>query len=94
MQYLTKLNALLGVTAVALVVMLILQNNANKALQSESQQQVLEIRSGQQTQQVTGQVAANIIRDLAQLSIANENLRDLLAKHGFQVTLNNQPQSR
>jgi hypothetical protein len=70
------------------------QNADNKALQLESQQQALKIRNGQQIQQVTGQVAANVIRDLAQYSIVNNNIRTLLENNGFQVKINNQPKNQ
>lgn len=82
---LPKLNLAAAVVVLALTLWLVGLATTNQTLQSEAQSQVFKIRTGQQTQQVTGQVATNIVRDMAQLSLADQELRALLQKHGFTV---------
>jgi Tfp pilus tip-associated adhesin PilY1 len=82
---LPKVNLLAGATVLALAVWLVILGSGNQTLQAEAQSQVLKIRTGQQTQQITGQVATNIVKDMAQLSLADSELRGLLQKHGFTV---------
>lgn len=80
-----KLNVAAGAVVLALTLWLVGLASGNQTLQTEAQSQVFKIRTGQQTQQVTGQVATNIVRDMAQLSLADQELRALLQKHGFNV---------
>ncbi len=82
---LSKLNLLAGAVVLALAVWLVVLASGNQKLQAEAQSQVFQIRTGQQTQQITGQVATNIVRDMAQLSLADVELRNLLQRHGFTV---------
>lgn len=82
---LSKLNLAAGIATLALTLCLIGLNSTNRDLQGEAQSQVFKIRTGQQTQQITSQVATNIVKDLAKLSLGDQQIRSLLQKHGFTV---------
>ena len=84
-SFLSKLNLAVAATVLALTLWLVGLASSNQTLQAEAQSQVLKIRTGQQTQQVTGQVVTNIVKDMAQQSLADQEFRTLLQKHGFKV---------
>jgi hypothetical protein len=65
--------------------LLIVFTSANQTLQTEAQAQEAKIRTSQQTQQASGQVAGNIAKELAQYSVQNEKVRAMLQRHGFNV---------
>jgi flagellar basal body-associated protein FliL len=85
MKPLSILNIVLACVTLLLTLLLISNNKQNRALQSEAQSLILQIQKNQKTLQVTGNVATRIIKDMAQLSVQNQNLNQLLQKHGFNV---------
>jgi flagellar basal body-associated protein FliL len=85
MKLITILNVVLSCSALLLTGLLISSNQQNIARQAQSQELILQIQHDQQTRQVTGKVATNIVKDMAQLSIQNQSLKQLLQNHGFNV---------
>ena len=78
-QYFTSLG--LGVICLFSAIYLVVLGRMNQALQAEVQQQQASINRGSMSQQV-GQ---NVLKDLAELSVNDSEIKDLLAKHGFTV---------
>jgi len=76
----TGLGGLCLVAAVALVVI----TSANRSIERGLQEQQLMINRGQ----VSQQIGAAIVRDLAGLSVNNAKIRDLLSRNGINVTVN------
>lgn len=75
----------LGALAVVLVLSLVVLSLVNRGLQRNLQFQQAQINTGRATQQVS----ANVIRDLAQLSVRDAEISALLKKHGFEVKATN-----
>jgi ABC-type phosphate/phosphonate transport system substrate-binding protein len=65
----------------------VFMGQSNQAAQLQAQQQQEEINKGVTAQQV----GTNILRDVAPLSLKNEQLKNLLAKHGYTVNANPAP---
>jgi hypothetical protein len=65
--------------------LLVATSSKVQSLQDEQREMLVQIQRNSQVRQVTGQVATNIVKDMAQLSLQNTNLRALLNKHGFDV---------
>jgi ABC-type lipoprotein release transport system permease subunit len=74
----------LALIAFALTITVIVAGQGNRGLQEELTKQQLEISTAVRLQQ-TGQ---SIVRDLAQASLNNDRIKDLLAKHGINVSAN------
>src|SRR3954462_13050715 len=62
----------------------IVTGRTNQQLQTQIQQQQLEISKGNLSQQV----GTNLVREIAAKSAANENLKNLLTRNGFTVSEN------
>ena len=73
----------LGVICLALSITTIVLGRSNNSLQLQQQQQQAEINRGQASMQV-GQ---NILRDLAELSLKNEKIKQVLANNGYTVNI-------
>jgi hypothetical protein len=74
----------LALIAFALTITVIVAGQGNRGLQEELTKQQLDISTAVRLQQ-TGQ---SIVRDLAQASLNNDRIKDLLAKHGINVSAN------
>jgi hypothetical protein len=70
--------------------LLVSTSNKVQSLQTEQREMLVQIQKNSQLRQVTGQVATNIVKDMAQLSLQNTNLRTLLNQHGFNVQVRQQ----
>jgi hypothetical protein len=81
---LDKANLGLGLAALLLTLGLIALSFTNRGLQREIQAQQVQINNGR----VTQQVATNVIRELAQISVKDSEILNLLKKHGFDVKVN------
>lgn len=90
MKILGIINSLIAGIALILVLSLIGTSKNVQSLQSESRSMTLQLQQNSQVRQVTAQVATNIVKDMAQLSASNENLRQLLREHGFNVQVRQQ----
>jgi hypothetical protein len=71
----------LTTACIVLSIAAIVVGNSNQQLQEELQRQQTQINRGTTMQQV----GTNIVRDIAQLSVEDAELRQLLTKHGFNV---------
>ena len=77
-----------AVAALSLIlsVTVILLGNSNQKLQNELQKQQQQYQA-QQDQINRGntaqQVGTNLLRDMAQISVEDKDMKDLLAKHGY-----------
>ncbi len=60
---------------------------SNQRLQVEAQNQQNEINRGNMSQQI----GTNILKDMASVSVKNEKMKDVLAKNGYTVTVNQNP---
>lgn len=78
---LTALCGLCLLAAVALVAV----SAANRGIERGLQEQQTVINKGQ----VSQQIGTAIVRDLANLSVNNAKIRELLARNGINVTVNN-----
>ena|SRR5438067_2202829 len=74
----------LGAVCLILSIAVIALGQSNQRLQMEAQQQQEEINKGQ----ISQQIGTNIVRDIAQLSLKNDKLKEVLTKNGFNVTVN------
>jgi len=72
--------------SLALLILLTFQNN-NK--QAELRQHQLTINKGKLTQQV----ATQIVKDMALLSVQDEEIKALLEEHGFSVSVDSPQES-
>jgi hypothetical protein len=66
-------------------IILISVGAANRSIERGLQDQQLTINRGQ----VSQQIGTALVRDLAGLSPSNSKVKELLAKHGINVTVNN-----
>jgi predicted Zn-dependent protease len=78
----------LGALAILLVIALITLSQANQGLTKSLQQQQEVINRGTIISQQVGQP---VLRDMATVSLQNEKMKELLARHGFNVTKNPNP---
>jgi predicted Holliday junction resolvase-like endonuclease len=74
----------LGAICLILSIALIALGQSNQHLQMEAQSQQAEINKGSMSQQI----GTNIVRDIAQLSVKNEKLKEVLTKNGFNISVN------
>jgi predicted Holliday junction resolvase-like endonuclease len=79
-----QIQTALGVLALVLVVALVVLSLVNRNLQRSVQLQQVQINNGR----VTQQVATNVIKDLAQMSLRDSEISTLLKKHGFEIKQN------
>ena len=78
---------ILGFICLGLAGFGIVTGRSNQLLQTEVQQQQLEISKGNLTQQV----GTNLVREIAAKASANENLKNLLIRNGFTFSENAAP---
>lgn len=75
---------------VLLSVWLILLGSSNQSLQAELQKQQQQFQTQQEQINagniISQQVGPNLLRDMAMVSVENQAMKDLLAKHGYTVT--------
>lgn len=74
----------LGAACLLAAAALIFVGQSNQSLQLELGRQQDEINKGALCQQV----GANLLREMGQMAVGNERMRDLLKRHGFTLTLN------
>jgi signal transduction histidine kinase len=74
---------LAGLTLLLTIALLVI-TTSNRTLERGLQDQQVNINRGQMSQQV----GTAVVKDLAQLSISNSKIKDLLAKHGITVNQN------
>jgi signal transduction histidine kinase len=78
-----------GIGAVCLILAIvgIWLSRSNQGLQNQLQDQQNEINRGNLTQQI----GTNILRDMGSVALKNDKMKELLGKHGFNVTVNPSP---
>lgn len=72
----------LGVAGLILAIALIIQGNANGDVQFQLQQQQVEINKGSMSQQV----GVNLLKEMAQVAVNDNDMKDLLKNNGFTLT--------
>ncbi len=74
-----------------LSIVLFLFGNINQGLQNDVQKQQVELQKQQEEinkgASISQQVGPALLRDMAVSSVNNENMKKLLASHGYQVNL-------
>jgi len=85
MKLLSIVNLVLASVMLIQVGLLVAASNKIQSLEAQQREMLLQIQRNSQVRQVTGQVATNIVKDMAQLSLQNTDLRALLNKHGFNI---------
>jgi len=87
----TIMAIILSLVPLILVIYLIFMGQANQAqgqknqdLQVQLQNQQAEINKGSMSQQI----GVNMLKDIAQASLKNDKLKDVLTKNGYNVTVN------
>ena len=73
----------LGVLCLALSITTITLGKSNNALQLRQQQQQAEINRGN----MSIQVGQNILRDMGELSLKNDKIKQVLARNGYTVNV-------
>jgi hypothetical protein len=80
-------------SALSLVLSIVLfaVGNTNQSLQNDLQKQSAELQKQQEEinkgAQISQQVGPALLREMAVASVKNENMKKLLANHGYQVNL-------
>lgn len=74
----------LSIVPLILVIMLIFMGQKNQALQAQVQTQQEDINRGSMSQQI----GVNMLKDIAQASVKDDALKDVLTKSGYTVTVN------
>jgi len=80
---------ILSLLSLILVVNLIFMGQRNQTLQSQLQQQQVQITNGAQSQQI----ANNLLQEIARASLKDDKLKDVLAKSGVVVNASPSPSS-
>ena len=75
------LTLVLGVLCLALSITVIVLGSTNTKLQLQQQKQQEEINRGN----MSAQVGQNMLRDLAELSLKNDKIKQVLAHSGYTV---------
>ncbi len=78
---------ILSAGCLAVTAFLVVIGQVTQAQQMRLGRQQDEINRGALCQQV----GANLLRDMGQVAIQNERMRDLLQRHGFTLTVNPNP---
>ena len=73
----------LGALCLALSITTIVLGKSNNNLQSRQQQQQAEINRGN----MSAQVGQNILRDMAEVSLKNDKIKQVLARNGYTVNV-------
>jgi uncharacterized membrane protein YhiD involved in acid resistance len=76
-----------GLASLALLatIFLVVITSANRSIEQALQDQQLRINRGQ----VSQQIGSALVRELANASVSNSKIRELLTKNGINVTVNN-----
>jgi len=75
---------ILSLVPLILVINLIFMGQKNESLQMQLQAQQEEINRGSMSQQI----GTNLLKEIAQASVKDDKLKDVLAKSGYTVTAN------
>jgi predicted Holliday junction resolvase-like endonuclease len=75
---------ILSLVPLILVINLIFMSQKNQKLQTELQEQQEQINKGSMSQQI----GVNLLKEIAQASVKDEKLKDVLTKSGYTVTVN------
>jgi hypothetical protein len=94
-----KISFYISVAASALCLLLSIiifwVGNVNQSLQAEVQQKQQDLQKQQEqintARQIQEKVGPALLQDMAQVSLKNEKMKALLAKHGYNVQLNATP---
>jgi len=74
----------LGAICLVLSIVSLLLSKSNQTLQAQYQAQQDEINRGN----ATLQVGQNVLRDMAELSVKNDKIKEVLKNNGYNVTVN------
>lgn len=77
----------LSLVPLVLVINLIFMGQKNQTLQTQLQAQQEEINKGTMAQQI----GSNLLKDVAQASLKDDKLKDVLSKNGITVKKNESP---
>lgn len=75
---------ILSLIPLILVINLIFMGQKNQSLQAQLQGQQEDINKGSMSQQI----GVNLLKEIAQASIKDDKLKDVLTKSGYTVTVN------
>jgi predicted Holliday junction resolvase-like endonuclease len=75
---------ILSLVPLVLVINLIFMGQKNQSLQATLQAQQEDINKGSMSQQV----GVNLLKEIAQASVKDDKLKDVLTKSGYTVTVN------
>jgi predicted Holliday junction resolvase-like endonuclease len=78
---------IMSLVSLILVINLIFMGQKNQSLQTQLQTQQEEINKGSMSQQI----GVNLLKEIAQASVKDEKLKDVLTKSGYTVTVNASP---
>jgi predicted Holliday junction resolvase-like endonuclease len=73
----------LSLVVLVLVINLIFMGQKNQALQAELQAQQEDINKGSMSQQI----GTNLLKEIAQASVTDEKLKEVLSKSGYTVNI-------
>lgn len=77
----------LAVLCLLLAIVLVIIASANRGIERGLAEQQMVINRGQ----VSQQIGSALVRDLAGSSVSNTRIKELLSKHGINVSVNNSP---
>jgi signal transduction histidine kinase len=80
---------LVGVACLVLSIVFLKLGQSNQHLLIQAQEQQGEINRGNMSQQI----GTNILKDMAQLSLKNDKIKEVLAKNGYNVQVQPAPTS-
>jgi hypothetical protein len=78
---------ILSLVSLVLVINLIFMGQKNQSLQTQLQSQQEQINKGSMSQQI----GVNLLKAIAQASVTDPALKDVLTKSGYTVTVNASP---
>jgi len=78
---------ILSLIPLILVINLIFMGQKLQSLQASAQSRQEEINKGSQSQQI----GVNLLKEIAQASVKDDRLKDVLTKSGYSVTVNASP---
>jgi hypothetical protein len=77
----------LAIVPLILVITLISMGDKNQNLQAQLQAQQATINKGSMSQQI----GVNLLKEIAQASLKDDKLKDVLSRNGYQVNVNASP---
>jgi signal transduction histidine kinase len=72
---------LVGAASLLLSIIFVVLGQSNQRLLLDAQRQQDEINRGNMSQQI----GTNLLKDMAQISVKNEKMKEVLAKNGYNV---------